>query len=210
METDKKVIAVLGKRVEKALLARDTFADVDGTALTAHEMDVGAGWERIGDPATYGSYFDIQGNRAHKVPAASGSQWARAVTETGESDVIITYDAIIAGGTASNHVITRLTDANNFIFCVFGDVNITISEYNAGIATTRAATSHALPMTNGLVYQLEAIISKESIKFQVVGEGVATNWDTAAFNKAATKHGIFSSAGATVEPLFDNFQVTTI
>src|SRR5882762_541340 len=89
---------------------QDTFTDSDGTAVTAHTMNVGSGWT-----ADNGA-FSIFSNKA--MPQSGVSNVTNSA-DAGQSDAVMTCNWDVPSLTSfAGGNVARLTDANNCWLCI--------------------------------------------------------------------------------------------
>jgi len=115
----------------------DTFTDANGTALTAHTSDVGAGaWTNL-----VGT-FDIQSNVANCTSVgatAYGGSTAVAVKNCGISDGVL---EVVNPSTGNDRLLVfRATDKDNMWFATVWLGNMKLSEITAGVHTYRASST---------------------------------------------------------------------
>lgn len=158
-------------------LLSDHFTDTNGTNLTAHTMDVGAGWT-----AQVGT-ITIQSNAA----IASGAN-AEYVADAGQSDVTLTCTLLPVGGTAEVACIFREQDSSNFwaVSGYAGDGKLYLYHNVAGSLTS--TDNGAASVTNGVSFVLTVVLSGSSIVIKKDGATIITKTD--ATFQTATKFGL--------------------
>lgn len=109
-------------------LLRDTFTDVDGTALAVHTMDVGPGWTQVSGTTT------IQSNTAESGAACI------ATTNAGTADYTLTIDLL---DDANSQMVVRYTDANNHWLVRNNGGTLELTQVTAGSPTPRATSAGA-------------------------------------------------------------------
>ena len=192
----------------------DTFADTNGTDLTAHTSDTGESWS-LTRQASGTVDVTIQSNRA-SLPAVNGD-YAGYRADTGLADCLILYSWIVNrktsggfGGSSCNAFI-RTTDANNGWQCGIAAVSVNpmttfIQERNAGVATSRA--SGTVSLSNGATAHMAVRANAAEIKMWINGAN-PLSYASATHNQTETEHGFeigYSAPSATVTSA-DNFYV---
>lgn len=100
-------LSVVYSAVGSCWIAEDTFTDTNSTALTAHTMETGAGWDYVS-----GGAWDIQSNGAESVGMLGNGGFI--TTTTLYSDCTITADVTLAAaGGPGGGICWRLQDYNN-------------------------------------------------------------------------------------------------
>lgn len=178
-----------------AVLLKDDFTDSNGTALSAHAMNIGAGWTVLQGT------FTIQGNKA--VGGSAGTQ-NLAVADALAANVTVSGIGNTPGGGQRMGLLTRVADVNNFWELYFDTATGTIYlvEVVAGVATARASAAQAYsPNTD---FALQVSVAGTRISGTVNG-GNAITFASMSTGLTATKHGINTyDVGGTM----DRFLVT--
>lgn len=209
METDKKIIAVLGDGLRGGdVLAFDAFTDIDGTRLDDHAMDVGSGWTQV-DPAVLPYYFEVRGNQAGTVIVAGGGNLCLAKVETGTPNGILTLSTTYGGGIV--RPCTRIgADRKDYIYGLVMADAIRIVEIAGGVGTVRANFAHFLGFTAGTPLDLKLTVNETHIEFEVVGTTATVSWDAAPVSTATT-HGVATQISNSSENVpFDDFRIVPL
>lgn len=184
-----------------AVLLKDSFTDANGTALTAHTMDRGAGWTQL-----QGS-FDIQSNAAHGNTAATQN---RATADSSKTDVTISAVGFSPTINTRLGLLARSADATHEYEGYWDGNAGSVQIYENNFATQRASVP--LTYVAGKSWLLSLKTSGTKITFTVTQADNPANTATASFGSMAvnltnTRCGILmfgNEAGGFV----DNFQVT--
>lgn len=178
-------------------LARDTFTDANGVALTTHTPEAGGAWALAGSMT-----FDIQSNRA-RLATATGrncAYLALGVTDVGATVTVNIPTAFYGAGVA-----LRVQDNGNFwAVRAFAQSNVLyVVEINNGSETLRASVAGSVPVNTDHVVHAEA--RGTTISGTLDGGSVVT-YNGATFLQSRTWHGLDTSgpAGTT----FDDYRVT--
>ncbi len=189
----------------------DHFTDTDGTLLSAHAMDTGAGWTNaIGDFGITSNAAEVQTPNGAIVPVSH----AEGGTSDGTLSVIATTPAVInfAGGLAF-----RVVDGNNlWIFRVQDDgatAYYSLIQRITGSDNVRATLNEAGLVNDTLT--LSVVLSGTSIICKADGTTVLT-YDTTSGTTAfdtATKYGLENYVSGVAFPnyvaiIFDDFTFT--
>lgn len=193
-----------------AYLLRDTFTDADGTALTAHAMDVGSGWTVL-----TGSW-SVQGNRARQ--ATTGGAYYRCYANAGAADG--TLDVVVPFGTVPTHfnggIAARIAPGNaSHWMCgpegLFGPWKLRVYEFDGAGFVLRASADVATP-SNNTSYTLRVALSGQSITctWDVGGAANEVSYGSAAMNQATQTHGmvLYADTGSYAHKELDGFQMT--
>lgn len=171
----------------------DLFTDVDGTALTAHKMDLGPGWQQ-GEGT-----FDILHNAAEcktitgRFPAA----WSGA----GQADVTLTVTVTLSAMGKLHGLALRVASAANR-WRIGIDGNVFDIREMVGDAETVRATAN-FPAIVGVPYTIQCVALGPSLKATVNG-GVPIAYGGAITQQMTGNHGV--DAGAPLAAVFNNFQ----
>lgn len=176
-----------------AVLARDLFTDTDTTNLTAHTMDIGAGW------VAKAGIDIILSNRA----SAFATSAAIYTTDVSRANVRVRALVSIPGTTGSVGLAVRLSDTSNYWFTRITGTQFAIFEVNAGTTTSRAATT--ITAANSTQYELVFRAVGTTLSATFNGD-IEIGYGSAALNSTATLHGL---RGATLVGItWDEFEVT--
>src|SRR5438105_5049422 len=111
---------------------KDVFTDTNGTALTAHTMDVGPGW------SVSGGTWSITGNKAYQTAT---TDYVLAHADAGIADGTLTVALNPNNAAFQFGAVVRLTDANNCWYVRWhSDGYLDLQEVNGGTVTQRAQT----------------------------------------------------------------------
>jgi hypothetical protein len=167
----------------------DNFTGADGTNLTAHTPDiapVGATWAKIG-----GSDVVISGNKAASI---TGSGFVYAI-ESGVSNFTLT---VTVNATSSGYfgVVVRYSDTSNYWYLLWrkSDNTLQIYKREGGAGALMASVGKTLNLSQD--YTMTVVCNEENI--QMTMEGTTVSYSS-AFNKTATKIGLWASVAGTWE-----------
>lgn len=192
-------------------LLQDNFTDTNGTLLTSHTMDVGAGWTQ--DTTATGA-FTIQSNQAFPdVGSAQGVVYA----EAGATDYTATMDLIIGPGFTNDFRVNsgfvfRYVDADHYwLVRIEGSINsgqtLDLYENNSGF-TLKAQQGITVNPWSDHTYTLTLIVSGTSATFTMGGVDDVT-YGSMGTSLSATKVGLWGRDFDAVAKLsFDTFLVT--
>lgn len=214
METDRKVISVLGgAKAGAAFLARDTFSDVDDTELSAHVMDVGSGWRQ--DGISLSSKFFIKGNTLSSVnPAAPTTAYIPwyvidTVTEHIRVSVDIRWD-VLPTALRTIELMVRYGDPSNRWAAQFqhrGDtVDVKLLEVVAGAQSARASALGVAAPAVGVPFRMTITAQGPTMSIAIPELGVDLSYGQ-ALNIPGTLIGLRDNSGSE-RPFFDNFEAT--
>lgn len=179
----------------------DTFTDANGTALTAHTMDVGPGWT-----AGVGT-LQIQSNAA---TPNSNNDADYVTTDGGKSDAQIDVTATPQSGSgweSSPQLLFRWSDNSNFWLAhITGAGNaFQLYERAAGVDTLRGT---AAGITSGNSHAITIVLQGATITGFVNGVQ-KWSWTSASSNQTATGYGfrVSKSGSVVTKCTWDNFQV---
>lgn len=185
-------------------LLSDTFTDANGTALTAHTMDLGTGW--IADTGT----FQIQSNKATLNSANDGDL---TVTQSGASDITVAVDIVPQSSAlweSTPQVVVRYADTNNHwvVHPTSAGTAIQLYEKTGGGAYTLRATAFA-GFIAGTTYALKVVCQGPSIS-AYINNVLAWTYASATSSQTATKVGLRNGQNGVVitKCTWDNFAVT--
>jgi len=187
-------------------LLRDTFTGADGTNLTAHTMEKGAGW-------TVTCPFRIQSSRCQKNATTNTSAAFGDIihADAGASNGTVQGDIILAGsGSWTLGLALRVTDINNCWLLAAGLSALDkfeISEVSAGTSVIRASATFAF--VAGQSYTFKAVLSGQTITGYINGVQ-QLQYASAASNQSATRMGLvcYYDGATWLSRDFDNFLVT--
>lgn len=168
------------------LAAFDDFVDIDGTDLTAHIMEKGAGWS-----AEEGSYA-IEADAA-QCQSVSGAGLAAAVVDCGAADVTLTdtisVNANVAGrwGLALRRSYNGTTESGWRITVNIASQLLEIIEIVDDVQTIRATA--AIVLAANTVYSLWGKAHGLTIAARF-NDGARLFYNAAATNQSVTTHGI--------------------
>lgn len=185
------------------LALSDLFTDTNGTAITAHTMNVGPGWTLVEG----GSFVPvIQSNKLQtQIDAAIAYM---CVSDSGIANQAATGTFTFAGWTGGTHfceLILRYSDINNYIKFSCGALAtdpMRIEKWVAGVMTTIAGSP--ITLTPLVPYLYVATANGNNLSFTV--NGITINV-TDAFNNTATKCGWRFYNSVTGGSTLDDFQV---
>lgn len=178
----------------------DTFADSNGTALTARTPTVdtiGSGWtDSTGN-------WDIQSNKASY--ATSDSTHRQATIDSGLADVVIEGVVNMSSANERASVIVRYTDDNNLWRLYvdnFGN-SINIYQVNGGVNTSRASAS--VTVANATDYRVVGVLDDDNITMYF-NDATRITYASAVALKTNTVHGIhaYVNGGSVTH---DNFAI---
>lgn len=180
---------------EQTALLIDHFTGTNGTALSAHTMDLGSGWTILsGTP-------QISGNKM----AGTSNTDNLAVAEANSADVTIAVSYVHQTNTLPLLMFRRV-DGTNYWIVYFLSGTWTLQEHDNSGYTTRATGADTL--TAGNTYSLSLVLAGASIALSRDGSQVVA-YGSAASGLSATKHGPDLGAnGSAPSGNFDDFQVT--
>lgn len=183
------------------VLLLDTFVDSNGTALTAHSMNIGPGWF-----TGFGSVTTIQNNNASVTLASSGTTVTLA--ESGSSDVVIqchvtaTFVPNFLAGLAF-----RWVDSSNYwaFWYQTASSGFELRKYVSGVPTVVA--SAASTWSNGATKNFRLQTSGSNITAYIDGSSILST--SSSDMQGATKHGLIAIAGGAGSGTFSwsNFTV---
>lgn len=177
----------------------DTFTDTNGTNLSAHTMDAGAGW------TVQSGGWTIQSNKTSTT--ANGVATANAGAADGTLTLVASTPATtfyFAGG------VVRLSDSSNYWIPRLerngGNSSLAIYRVVAGSATQIASTDFGFGI-NGVAVTLTVALKGSTITLSNSATADICQVTNATFNQSATLVGISNDTtfGNPVVPL-DNFQ----
>jgi pectate lyase len=179
---------------------KDNFVGTNGTALTAHTMDVGPGWtQRTADVG-----MAIQSNTAQYADDALDIYTASC----NYSDVTIRLGVnIFSAFTTSvqNGLVARFSDTNNYWRLTIQTSGVlALTETSGGTVTQRASAS--VTINTGTTYTLQLVASGSSMTGTLNG-GNSINYASAASNQTVKNHGLYCN-NTTKQTNFSNFLVT--
>lgn len=184
----------------------DNFVDTNGTLLTAHTMNLGAGWSfGIGS-------FEIESNSAVAMSQADGEV---CFADANAANCTLTCNCtgyVVAGQSSYCGVACRYTDSNNFwlVYCDIGDSLLVLYKVQGGVYTLAATGSANL--NSGEAFGLKVVCSGNTITVYAGATAVIT-YTSASFNATATKFGlrlVYNSLSALLgQATWNNFQVTS-
>jgi hypothetical protein len=179
----------------------DQFIDTNGTALTAHTMDIGPGWTSL-----VGTWQINASNQATQTAAGTG--YKSVDSDSTKSDVTVTCDlTTAAGGTYAPGILARVQDGSNWLSgFIDSDGHLYIHELNAGTDTIRASV--AFTSASGNTYTVKLVCSGTNLTFS---QGATScSYGSESFLQTATKCGLteFTGFGYVNGNLFKNFKVT--
>lgn len=179
-----------------AYLLYDQFTGVNGSALAAHAMDIGAGWT-----ANSGTWT-LQSNRAN-----GGTSAAQASALAGQSDVTVTM-VVRPAGNGTLGALCRFTSTTAAwlagVFNSGGKYAVAIFEINPGF-TSRASLASAVNYATGVNIDLKVVLAGNTITVSIPSLGLSTSYALASFNATATRFGL---RAADIGDQFDDFLVT--
>lgn len=170
-------------------LLRDTFTDVNGTALGSHTMTVGGGW--TADAGTW----TVQSNQANPATLTGGQAVATADAGAAAGKLTVTIpDTGVATG-----AVARLVDAANYwLVYAMASGTLRIYEVTAGVFTLRASV--ATVWVNGDTMSLEC-----RGDVLTATHGADTVSYTSSVRNTATRWGLYAEG---VGRRLDTFEVT--
>lgn len=179
------------------LLLRDSFADVDSTALGSHAMvDTGHAW------TVHAGAADIQGNRANTTTATM-----LASAEANRSAVVLTCILRPVASTDSSDigVLLRLVDGSNYWMVSIDPLSdrLTIFQNVAGAFTSRATQNTTIIAQD---YLLRATCFGQTITAQL-DNNAPIAYTSATVHQTGTRYGI---RGGVVGQKFDDFEVRSL
>lgn len=191
-----------------ATLLYDTFTDANGTALTAHTMNVGGGWT-----AAVGT-FQIQSNAC---TPNSNNDDDQTVADAGRSDVAvscqITPNGFLGVSLSNPAIILRWTDSSNF-WLIDTVINggsphtLTLYERVAGVYTAKANGDPSI--IAGSTYTVSAVLRGQRIQVRL-NDVLYIDYSTASSNLTSTKFGFrLGKSGAPTSCTWDDFLVATL
>ncbi len=179
-----------------ATLLSDTFTGTDGTLLTAHTMDVGAGWTN----QTITTY-KIASNKA-TFNSGGGGQ-GETVADAGAADVTITCDHVVGSGGDAG-VVFNDQDTNNYWLLAANTTWILYKQISGSF--TSVATGGTI--TAGVSYAVSITTAGDTVTVLIDGSAPFSAYTAASRPlKTATKVGIRNFAATT--NTWDNFLVTS-
>jgi len=186
-------------------LLQDSFTGASGASLATHAMDVGPGWTVLG-----GGVWTIQSN-AVRAPSASNSAWV--VSESAQSDVVLSVDLLVPNTNAYlGGAALRVADNNNGWFTVIqrdggGTPYLAIYEVASGTSNKRATVNLPAATTNSTVTL--TVTATGSAISAAVSTGQSVSYTSATSSQTATRHGLFAFTAASYAPMtMENFLVT--
>jgi hypothetical protein len=176
-------------------LLKDTFTDPDGTLVTAHKMDIGAGWTMMhGD----GTTLTIQGGKA--TSTASDKLF---LADAGKADVVLTANFTATDVAGAFGFLLRSVTLNDMWQLIANSAaEIAIVESAAGVQTVRSRL--AMTFTAGSTYTLKATAKGRTMTLEAFSGATSmgsTSYSLAAHNETVTKHGIQFTAAKQVDNL---------
>jgi hypothetical protein len=182
----------------------DTLTDADGTALTAHTMDLGGGWTTI---TANGVTATIQGNRGRLVQSSGGN--SQALCNPGTPTA--TIQAIVNCATAGEDfgLVARVTDADNKWMVHLDLTTNTAYVYEVVGGSTTQRASGSFGGSANTDYAMALSVGGSNIVFSINGAQIVS-FNSMSTGLTATKVGI-SIGGRISSPTvnFDNVTVTS-
>jgi hypothetical protein len=173
------------------ILLKDTFTDTNGSNLSGHMMDVGAGWTVNGNATISGGQCITAGG-LQQAYASSG--------QNNFSSAALTVVSVQASGKEAG-LICRLSDSSNYWDIRLSTTLLDIRKKVAGVITTLAST--AVSLAAGTSHTLNISASGSTVTANVDGSNPISATDS--FNGTATLHGFFMNAsGGPVDNLIFN------
>lgn len=178
-------------------LLLDLFAGTDGTALTAHTMNVGPGWTANAGVAV------ITGGSAHFTTDLAGSLGPMTTT-AGAADGTVRVSVNISMTISVAGILLRFADTANWWLLRMGgtaDVlpGLSIHYSIAGVATQAAYTPGTIPVGP---HTLSISMRGPNLSGTVDG-GLPVNYAGATLNQTVKNHGIYSEKATNT---FSRFQ----
>lgn len=181
-----------------APLAADTFTDTNGVLLTAHTMDVGAGWS-VGQEGA--NNLEIQGNTMRDDDASDDRAYANI--DVSDADVFITAQVSFSAGSGSNAgLVARYVDTNNH-WLLFTDTlgdNLDLFERTTGTYTKRATASVTFGAST---YRLSMRLDSTDIR--AWADGANALQYTSSSHQTETSHGARVATAPGDTPSLDNW-----
>jgi hypothetical protein len=131
-----------------------------------------------------GVTWGIQNNSAY-IGAVTTSGRSMAYQEMNESDGIIEAD--ITGIGTNNGLAFRITDKDNFWYCVISPTQLSLAKYAATVSTVVASSNRTFT-------DCKLTIKFKGSKIEVYVDGFLLIRVFDSFNSTATKHGLYSRA----------------
>jgi len=177
----------------------DTFVDSNGTAIASHTMNQGAGWTALqGSPEIFFNKFTDNTTGTNSAVADAGNP---------NADVQVDWPLLANDNGVNTHragVITRCTDANNYIYAMLaGDGNFYVFNRVASVET-QIDTVNTGALTTGVTYTIKVSWSGNIITATANG---STLTERISFNQTATKHGIRTERTDVNSVFVNNWQV---
>lgn len=197
-------------RQHGTVLFYDTFTDSDSTALDSHTPDIdlsATGW------TLSSAVWSISSNQA--VMTSNSTTNRTAITDPGQGNVIIEwYGNFEEAQFNSMGAAIRFQDATHYIACSIWTFSTnpwtwSIFSYNGGAPTSLASAqgSTSTGSVSGLYNKIT--ISGDDIRWQVPGEGIDLNVNTAFLN-TETRVGMraYKQTSSGIACAADNFKIT--
>jgi len=184
---DKDLSAVLQPTV------LDTFTDTNGTALTAHTSDVGAGaWT-----APEGGIIAVQSNKASRLSLGTGGAWYPAVKDFGLSDGFIETVIQFSAPTYGVIVFRYINSANYWrVQCDATAGFFYIIEVAAGVTTNRAGGAYTWSLSTD--YKITLVLNGQNLSVFANGTN-KMSYSGATSGQTVTSHGFSVLTGVTLD-----------